>query len=115
MQPTAMSSEYNVRIVYTLGKQPDVSVIEPELKPDKNGSLPHVFSGNRLCLFKNENGRYEWGSDLQIANTLVPWISHWLFHYEIWKITGEWHGGGEHPNQTGCLTQGVDDETNTFN
>ena len=24
----------------------------------------------------------------------MPWVSLWLFFYEIWVVTGEWLGGG---------------------
>ena len=29
---------------------------------------------------------------------LIPWISEWLFYFEMWLITGEWYGGG-HGNE----------------
>jgi len=31
-----------------------------------------------------------------LSNSVALWISEWLLHYEIWLITGEWHGGGVH-------------------
>jgi len=33
-----------------------------------------------------------------IADTIIPWASEWLFHYEIWKVTKTWHGGGHDPS-----------------
>ena len=38
----------------------------------------------------------EWAERMLIAEIIVPWISEWLLHYEIWLVTGEWHGGGMH-------------------
>ena len=32
-----------------------------------------------------------------IANTIIPWTVEWLYYYELWQATGEWLGGGEHP------------------
>lgn len=32
-----------------------------------------------------------------ISRTLVPWAAEWLLHYEVWTITGKWHGGGHEP------------------
>lgn len=35
-----------------------------------------------------------------LVDTIVPWSSEWLFHYEMWKGTGIWFGDGpdaEHP------------------
>jgi hypothetical protein len=31
----------------------------------------------------------------------VPWLLLWLSFYELWLITGEWHGGGVHPVEQG--------------
>ena len=35
-----------------------------------------------------------WRSDKWLANTIIPWLHAWLTHYEIWRVTGEWYGGG---------------------
>jgi hypothetical protein len=32
-----------------------------------------------------------------LCQTIVPWISEWLLHYEIWLVTGKWCAGGIHP------------------
>jgi len=34
-----------------------------------------------------------------ISNNIMPWISEWLYYYEIWPVTGEWYGGGIHPGR----------------
>ncbi|KGH44954.1 hypothetical protein IN07_20325 [Modestobacter caceresii] len=54
-----------------------------------------MFPGDELCFFYDEfvSGRH------LIADTVVPCISEWLFHYELWLSTGEWHGGGLHPEE----------------
>jgi hypothetical protein len=36
---------------------------------------------------------------MMIANTIVPWSVLWLFYFEDWLCTGEWSGGGVHPEQ----------------
>lgn len=94
LQPTELSDVYTVEIDYTLSRSPDVHVLDPQLKlhPDHK-RLPHVYPGNRLCLYTFG----EWYPGLYIANTIVPWISLWLFFYEIWLLTGKWKGGGAHP------------------
>ena len=38
----------------------------------------------------------EWDKTKFIAETIIPWTSEWLLHYEIWVATGTWHGGGIH-------------------
>jgi hypothetical protein len=40
-----------------------------------------------------------------IADSTIPWTAEWLIFYEIWKATGDWHGGGEWPpSQTQAAT-----------
>ena len=46
-----------------------------------------------------------------IADTIVPWTCEWLIHYEIWLATGEWHGGGEEPNEGERMDESVDGES----
>ena len=36
---------------------------------------------------------------MKIALTIVPWLSLWLFYYEVWRATGTWYGGGTHPTE----------------
>lgn len=96
IQPTAASEEYLVRIQYQYGSVPKVWVIRPPLKRRISGErIPHVYPGNRLCLFLP--GTQEWTYDKAIAQTIVPWTSLWLYYYEVWHATGEWLGGGVHP------------------
>jgi hypothetical protein len=38
---------------------------------------------------------------MKIATTIIPWLSLWLYYYEVWHATGEWMGGGiEHGDAT---------------
>jgi hypothetical protein len=36
---------------------------------------------------------------MNISDTIIPWISEWLYYFEFWCITGEWYGGGKHPTK----------------
>ena len=36
----------------------------------------------------------EWNADMLISESVVPWTSEWLLHYELWLATDEWLGGG---------------------
>ena len=29
-----------------------------------------------------------------MSNSIVPWLGLWLIHYEGWRATGHWEGGG---------------------
>jgi hypothetical protein len=93
LQPSGNSRLYTVRVVYRLGKHPQVKVLAPELDAGLAESLPHVFRYDNLCLYRDG----EWTTNMLIAETIVPWASEWLFYYEIWKGTGDWYGGGDWP------------------
>jgi len=94
LQPTPLSREYEVTITCDAGGRPQAFV--PGLvarKPDER--IPHTYAPNRPCLYYPGG---EWRSDMKVATTIVPWLSLWLYHYEVWHATGEWMGGGIHHN-----------------
>jgi len=98
LQPTPLSEKYTVQIKYRINKRPQVTVVEPKLQARNGDRLPHVFTGNELCLFRY--AYYEWDATKIIADTIVPWASLWLFHYEIWRATGIWCGSKkDHPSK----------------
>jgi hypothetical protein len=96
LQPSVLSDRYRVRISYQLKKHPFVNVVNPQLIKRDGESIPHMYPKKRLCLFHPSKG--EWNHRMLIAETIIPWTSLWLFYYEAWQVTGEWLGGGEHPN-----------------
>lgn len=94
--PSPLSAVYTVRIRYRLQERPDVDLVDPKLETRDGTRPPHLFPGGKLCLCLPN----EWRSSMLLANTIVPWTAEWLIHYEIWLATGEWCGGGVHPNLT---------------
>ncbi|KAA0093639.1 hypothetical protein CIW49_26690 [Mycolicibacterium sp. P1-18] len=94
IQPGVGSETYSARIQYRHWKPPRVHVVEPTLAlhPGETG-LPHVYPGDRLCLYYPG----EWQHTMLLSRTILPWTAEWLLHYEIWLATGEWTGGGYHP------------------
>lgn len=84
---------------------PQVTLIDPQLVLSTDAapgeSTPHLYwdeespMRSRLCLF--DPAAKEWTSDMAIAETIVPWTIDWLASYEGWLATGEWTGGGRHP------------------
>lgn len=93
IRPTEESEEYLVRISYKLHGAPKVILLEPEMKL-YNGKRPHHIYGLEngrpiLCLYYPK--LREWNKNLYIADTIIPWISTWLFAYEYWQITGQWN------------------------
>lgn len=100
LTPWALGETYCIRVRFKSGKAPRVHVVEPQLRPrEPGGQVPHTYSGNALCLYRPRNR--EWNSSLAIAETIIPWSCEWLYFYEVWLVTGEWLGGGEHPTSRG--------------
>lgn len=96
VQPTVISRQYEVEFLQRGGKSPEVRVIDPPLERGKNDEdIPHMYGQERLCLYLPSGE--EWKPAQPIALTIVPWTALWLAYYEGWLATGEWQGGGVHP------------------
>jgi len=93
LQSTPLSPAYTIRITCADWRSPKVAVIAPPLEPRADARIPHRYPDESLCLCLPE----EWTGERYIADTIIPWTSLWLHHYEVWRITGEWLGGGAHP------------------
>mgnify|MGYP005991988403 CR=1 FL=1 len=98
IQPTPLSGNYKVQLVYETGKGVEVFIKEPfPLKLAENTTkLPHVYSTEkqRLCLYYPTTREWHYGQ--LYTDTIIPWTCEWLAHYEIWVSTGVWFGGGIH-------------------
>lgn len=95
LRPTHISRSYEIKLVFEKYSGVKVYVINEILKLAKNrNKLPHVYSHSeqRLCLYSVSNE--EWTTRKLIVSTIIPWISDWLFYYELWLTNGEWLGGG---------------------
>ncbi|MEU3298073.1 hypothetical protein ABZ722_37935 [Streptomyces longwoodensis] len=92
LQPTPVSRRYTVKITYRHRSNPRVRVIDPSLAlhPDAT-HLPHVYANGDLCLYLPG----EWNDHMFLSQTILPWTSAWLLHYELWLITGRWTGSGD--------------------
>ena len=88
--PSAISSTYTINIDFVVGKRPKVTVVSPELARANGAVLKHTYDNDELCLYLPG----QWDSSMSIAETIIPWTSEWLFHYETWAVTGHWNGGG---------------------
>jgi hypothetical protein len=65
-------------------------VIAPDLVPDADGNLPHVYDDGSLCV--SESGDFRLG--MRFVDTILPWALEWLVFYEQWRATGTWYGDG---------------------
>lgn len=90
LRPSALSPSYAVSLTYQRGQPPAVYVVDPDLDAGHREQLPHVYDDDRLCLYTPG----EWREHMSIAETILPWTSVWLLHYELWHATGHWDGGG---------------------
>lgn len=95
IKPTPISDTYKVEVSKRQGsRRARVVVLDPPIASAEDEKLPHVFPGNELCLHYPG----EWDGS-RIDETLLPWIAEWLLHYELWRATGAWHGGGHEPER----------------
>ena len=112
---TPASKTYTIRIVYFRRRFFDgwnlrnyyvtVHVVDPLIGQfmveDRADILPHIYWNERsplwpaLCLWDPEE--IDWGPEMTIATTIIPWTSEWLLFFEYWQISGEFLGPGRHP------------------
>ena len=103
LQPQSITATYLIQVEYRLGRKPVVYVSEGKLACEKDlNIIPHhfeVFDDGRVhvCLDK-----YDWNSNMLLAESIVPWAMEWAIYYEIWLVTGVWHAD-EVPHGTGGL------------
>ncbi|MBI4547533.1 MAG: hypothetical protein HY707_06125 [Ignavibacteriae bacterium] len=100
--PSPVSSSYKVKLEYVRNNGIKFYVLEPKLELTRGATaLPHVFSTpeQRLCLFTASKG--EWHVGMWYVHTIIPWACEWLYHYEVWVVTGKWNGGGTQPQIEG--------------
>jgi hypothetical protein len=95
LTPTPLSRIYRVKLKMHKDGKPEVRLIHPTLQTRDGEQCPHLYPGGVLCLYLP--GAFEWTREMLLVGTVVPWISEWLAHYEVWHATGVWTGGGVHP------------------
>lgn len=99
LRPADGLTDYRVKVVYQIKYRPRSYVLSPKIElRDGATKIEHTYGPNeRPCLFMPE----EWNDQRLIADTVIPWLSLWLFYYEMWHLTGKWLGGGHTfaPNQ----------------
>lgn len=98
LTPSRFSPTYKVEFTY-IDDWPTahVQVVTPRLDPGHGDELPHMYTNlGGLCLHDQD----QWDESMPIATSMIPWTSEWLFHYELWRATGTWTGGGDLHEQT---------------
>ncbi len=111
---TPICQTYWVRLVYFSRRFFDgyyldnpyisVFVIDPPIGPDPRGTgvppqhvyrLGHDPAFPRLCIYDPVDD--DWQPSEFIVDRIIPWTIKWLFFHEEWVASGEWKGGGLHP------------------
>ncbi len=95
LQPTSRSDAYQFVLKYSLVNTPKTKIISPALEKNSKGEeAPHLYPYENLCLYHPQYQEFN-RTDF-LSDTIVPWTSLWLYYYEVWHLTDEWLGGGEH-------------------
>ena len=95
LQPSPLHQVYAFKMMYKYREYPRVYIVNPKLKARSDTEkIPHIYSQNRPCLFYPKNK--EFTDDMLLGNTIIPWLSLWLYFYEFWYATGSWLGKGVH-------------------
>lgn len=92
---------YKVSVVWNHAEStpPLVFVRNPAIRPRPGTDyidIPHLLydslspTNSALCLF--DPAQNEWDRSMLIAESIVPWASEWLHHYELWHFDGVWRG-----------------------
>lgn len=96
VQPSTLSAAYKIEIRYKVGERPEVRVLEPRLTcREGEDRIPHMYDQECLCLYFPPAN--EWSGERSLGHSILPWVSLWLYYYELWHATGEWLGGGHEP------------------
>lgn len=95
LTPTPLSETYDVRVIYDLKVPLEIEILQPQLQKRNGDRCEHMYADNKPCLYWPDAG--EWQRNMFLVKTIIPWTCEWLAHYEVWLVTGKWHGGGIHP------------------
>lgn len=97
-QPTSLSRVYELELDFRQGSRPRVFVMDQDVVSLAGGRrLPHVYREDpvELCLYVPR--ARQWAPWMPLDRSVVPWAVLWLYYFEDWLATDEWHGGGLHP------------------
>jgi hypothetical protein len=87
IQTSDKSKQYRIEIEYEPWNSPVTHIIEPAIEPNINA---HMYPDGALCLF--DWREQHWQNHWHLHETIVPWIAEWLVFYELYSLTGIWHG-----------------------
>jgi len=93
LSPDVSTKDFKVQIRLSYQGHPVVRLLQHDFHRDSEGNLPpHLYRDLSLCLYYPVFK--EWSHNMYLSDTIMLWTLRWLFHYEVWKETEEWIGGG---------------------
>lgn len=93
LQPMEITARYRVEIRLRAGSRPRAWVRSPRLQRRSSGEpVPHTWGPDEPCFYYPI--AREWMPNMAMSTSVVPWLGLWLIHYEGWRATGHWEGGG---------------------
>ena len=99
VKPSDFSRIYKVLFIWDFNKiAPRVYILNSEVqKVAKERNIPHLYSQEevQLCLYYPSYN--EFSHSMSLCETFIPWTYWWIAYYEEWLFSGEWKGGGIHP------------------
>lgn len=96
IQPTPACALYRFKLCYRIARNPKVWILDPPLRGRGDETMiPHTYGPDEPCVYRPG---IDWNDEKILASTIIPWLAMWLMYYEFWHATGEWCGGGEHPD-----------------
>ncbi len=99
LKPSLFSKTYRVLLIWDYKlTAPKVYILNNELHDvSKEKIIPHLYSREKvqLCLYYPKYK--EFNVYMSLCETIIPWTYLWLSYYEEWQYSGEWKGGGVHP------------------
>jgi hypothetical protein len=87
IQPTPTSRVFRVEVEYAPWDDPVARVLEPDIP--YNPEI-HMYKNRNLCLFHWKEQPWERG--WHVYDKFIPWLAEWLVFYELYCLTGKWHG-----------------------
>lgn len=98
--PTPLSKTYRVLIIFHINSySPSVFVLDKEIwQVSGTKTIPHLYDFKKIKLCLYYPSYQEWTSKMPLCSTIVSWTYLWLYFYEEWLYSGEWKGGGIHPD-----------------
>ena len=93
LQPTPISARYRVEIRLPSNERPRARILSPPLERRTSPEpIPHTWGPDEPCFYYPV--AREWMRSMPLSTSVVPWLGLWLIHYEGWRATGHWEGGG---------------------